>query len=133
MVVGADRKEVAAALKAGAKKEGLLGEEKTAAALKGVEDSAAVAVFSPAQGIVELFKQMERPPAVMAAPAFVKPGGSCVPPPPPKPADEQPPKLSLRAEKTIADAAKAVESLPPTVLSLSRRADGLTLEMRNRD
>jgi hypothetical protein len=131
VVVGADRKAVAAALKAGAKKEGLLGEEKTATALKGAEDSAAVAIFSPAQGIVELFKQMERPPTVTAAPAFVKPGLAVpAPPPAPKPADEQPPKPSLRAEKTIADAAKAVESLPPTVLSLSRRADGLTLEMR---
>jgi hypothetical protein len=133
LVVGADRKEVAAALNAGVKKEGLLGEEKTAAALKGVEDSTALAVFSPAKEIVELFKQMERPPTVMAAPAFPKgavPAPRPLPLPVPKAADDQPPKLSPRAEKTIANAAKAVESLPPTVLSISRKADGLTLEMR---
>jgi hypothetical protein len=128
LVVGADRKEVAAALNAGAKKAGLFGEEKTVTALKGTEDSAVLAVFSPAKGIVELFKQMERPPAVMAAPAFPK--GVVPPPPAPKLANDQPPKLSARAEKTIADAAKVVESLPPTVLSISRKADGITLEMR---
>ncbi len=132
LVVGVARKEVAAALKAGAKKDGLLGEEKTAAALKGTEDSAAVAVFSPAKGIVDLFKQMERPPTVTAAPPLGKPAAPVPAPPPPvvKPADDQPTKLSLRAEKTIADAAKAVESLPYTVLSLKHGADGLTLEVR---
>ncbi len=110
-----------------------MGEEKTAAALKGTEDSAAVAVFSPAKGIVDLFKQMERPPTVTAATPLGKPSRThTLPPPPPvvKPADEQPPKLSLRAEKTIADAAKAVESLPYTVLSPSMEPDGLTLEVR---
>jgi hypothetical protein len=131
LAVGVNRKEVAAALNAGAKKEGLLGEEKTAGALKGLEDSAVVAVFSSAKEIVELFKQMERAPSVIAAPPFAR---VAVPaplaPPIPKPADDQPPKLSKRAEKTIADATKAVESLPPTVLSLSRKADGLTLEIR---
>ncbi len=30
----------------------------------------------------------------------------------------------------MADAAKIVESLPPAVLSLSRKPEGLTLEMR---
>ena len=133
LIIGADRKQVAAALNAGAKREGLISEEKTATVLKGVEDSAAVAVFASAKGIVELFKQMERSPTVMAAPPFAKvapPIVAPLPPPGPKPADEAPPKLSLRAEKTIADAAKAVESLPPAVVSISHKADGLTLELR---
>ncbi|HBI41623.1 MAG TPA: hypothetical protein DDY78_02040 [Planctomycetales bacterium] len=138
LAVGPDRKEVAAALNVGAKKEGLLGEEKTVAALKGLEDSAAVAVFSSAKEIVDLFKQMERAPSVMAAPPFAKvavPAPRPLAPPPglnpnDKPADDKPPRLSKRAEKTIADAVKAVESLPPTVLSLSHKADGLTLEIR---
>ena len=46
----------------------------------------------------------------------------------PKP--PEPPKLSKRAEKTIADAARAVDALPPTVFSLSRTPDGLTLELK---
>ncbi len=65
-MVGDNQKEVAAALKAGAKKAGLLGEEKTAAALKGAEDSAVVVVFSTAEGIVEMARQMERTPTVIA-------------------------------------------------------------------
>jgi hypothetical protein len=135
LALGGDRKEVTAALNAGGKKAGLLSEEKTVAALKGAEDSAALVVFSPAKGIVDLFKQLEQPPTVMAAPPFVRvaPAPAPLPPiakPAPKQADGPPPKLSLRAEKTIADAAKVVESLPPSVLNLSRNATGLTLEMR---
>jgi hypothetical protein len=133
LAVGVDRKEVAAVLKAGLKKEGLFGEEKTAAALKGAEDSAIVALFSSAKGIVDLFEQMERPPAVIAAPPFAKPVAPVPAPAPPhgpKASDDQPLKLTLRAEKTIADAAKAVAALPPTVLSLNCGRDGLTLEVR---
>ena len=72
LVVGADPKEVASALSAGAKKAGLLGEEKTAATLKGMEDSAVVGVCSPAKGIVDLFKQMERQSTIMAVPPVAK-------------------------------------------------------------
>jgi len=122
VVIGPDRKEVAAALAAGAKKTGLLGEDKTAAAVKDLEGPLAVGVFSLGKGIVEIFKQVERP-----APTF-RPDL----PPPPGAGDKPPeaPKMSKRAEKTIEDAAKAVEPLPPTVLSLGRTPDGLTLEIK---
>ena len=124
LVIGPDRKEVAAALTAGAKKAGLLGEEKTAAAVKALEDPLAVGVFSLGKGIVEIFKQVERP-----VQAFRPVPG---PLPPPGGGDQPPeaPKMSKRAEKTIEDAAKAVEPLPPTVLSLGRTTDGLTLEIK---
>ncbi len=127
LVIGPDRKAVVAALAAGAKKAGLLGEEKTAAAVKNLEDPLAVGVFSLGKGIVEIFKAVERP---IAAP---RPAIGPVPPPlPPAPGDKPPeaPKMTKRAEKTIEDAAKAVEPLPPTVLSLGRTPGELTLDIK---
>ena len=134
LVVGADPKEVASALSAGVKKAGLLGEDKTATALKGKEDSTVVGVFSTARGIVDLFKQMEQPSTMVVVRPAVRviaavPGAPAAPPAKPAAKPEVKP-LSLRAEKTIADAAKAVESLPPTVLNLRRKGDAVTVEMR---
>ena len=130
VVIGPDPKEVAAALTAGAKKAGLLGDDKTAAAVKDVPDPLAVGVFSLGKGIVEVFKETERQ---GAAPALTAVGGPAPPAPPPSaPGDKPPeaPKMSKRAEKTVADAAKAVESLPPTVVGIGRTPEGLTLDLR---
>ena len=126
VVVGSDGKEVAAALNAGAKKEGLLSDEKTAAAIKDFQDPQTLAVVSVGKGVVEWFRQREEGPV---APPFtvVTPNP---PVPPDKPPADQPPKLSKRAEQTIADVKKAVEPLPPAVIGLSRTPDALTLEAR---
>lgn len=129
MVIGGDAKEVAAALTAGAKKAGLLSEDKTAAAVKDMEDPLAVGVFSVGKGIVDGFKLMERQtPAPTFSTTVARPGAAAGPKPDEKPPEM--PKLSKRAEKTIEDAAKAVDALPPTVLSLGRTPDGLTLEVK---
>ncbi len=129
VVIGPDRKEVVAALAAGARKEGLLGDDKTAAAVKDLEDPLAVGVFSLGKGIVDVFKLVERQtPAPAFTTAVAGPGPAPVPKPEEKP--PAPPQLSKRAEKTIADAAKAVDALPPTVFSLGHTPDGLTLEIK---
>ena len=127
MAAGSDRKEVVAALNAGAKKEGLLGDEKGAAAVKDLVDPQALAVLSSGKAVAEAFRQRELAPAVQQftpAPA-IPPAG-----PADKPPADQPPKLSKRAEQTIADVKKAVEPLPPAVFSLKREPGALTLEAR---
>ncbi len=126
VVVGSDSKEVVAALNGGAKKEGLLGDEKAAAAIKDLGDVQALAVLSSGNAVVEAFRQRELAPAVQQFTPVA-------PNPPPAPTDKPPaeqPKLSKRAEQTIADVKKVVEPLPPAVFSLKREPDALTLEAR---
>ena len=127
VVVGPDKTEVVAALNAGAKKAGLLGDEKAAAAIKDVVDSQALAVVSVGKGVVEWFRRRELAPVTT-------PFAPVAPNPPPGPGDkppaDQPPRLSKRAEQTIADVQKVVGPLPPTVVSLKREPEALTLEAR---
>ncbi len=93
-----------------------------------MEDSQALAVVSVGKGVVEWFRRRELAPVTTPF-APVAPN-----PPPPAPGDkppaDQPPRLSKRAEQTIADVQKAVEPLPPTVVSLKREPEALTLEAR---
>ena len=124
VVVGGDKKGVAAALNAGAKKDGLLADEKTAAAVKGLEDPDALAVLSVGEGVVELFRLRELTP--VAVQPFTVPVPPGVGPNPPAAA----PKLSPRAEQTVADVRKVIEPLPPAVFGLSRKPEALTLEAR---
>ncbi len=127
VAAGSDRNEVVAALNAGAKKEGLLGDEKAAAAIKDLVDPQSLAIVSSGKAVAEAFRQRELAPAVQQFTAVA-------PNPPAGPADkppaDQPPKLSKRAEQTIADVKKAVEPLPPAVFSLKREPGALTLEAR---
>ena len=127
VAIGSDKQEVAAALDAGAKKQGLLGDEKTAAAVKGVEEPQALAVTSAGRAVIEYFRLREQAPA----PNSFTPVAPNPPPGPAiKPPADQPPKLSRRAEQTIADVTKAVGPLSPAVFSLKREPDALTLEAR---
>jgi hypothetical protein len=123
LVLGPDRKRVAEALAAGARKQGLLGEAKVAAALQDVDASAvAVGVVPPERSLTELFTYLGTPAPVMKR---VGPPGAPAPAPPP-PRKEAPPGL----EKSLKDLRKAVEPLPPLVFSLSRQPESVVLELR---
>jgi hypothetical protein len=122
LVVGADKKRVAATLAAGEKKKGLLGDEKVAAALKDVDAPLGVAVVSVGQLLADALTMDELSSAASGPVPFPPPGEK--PKPPPKP------KLSERGQKSVEAMRKAVGSLPPAVFGLSRTPDSLRLDMR---
>jgi len=127
LVLAPEAQRVAAALKSGSKKAGLLSDAKNAAALKEVDGSAAVGLISVSTAIVEIFRSLEQD----QGPRFNK-----VPQPPGGPGDGPPggppaaPKLSDRAEKAVKELAKVLEPLPPVVFSMNRKEDTLVLEAR---
>jgi hypothetical protein len=149
LVLGPDGKLVADALSSGVKKEGLLGVEKVAAAVKDLDEPVAVGVGSLGRLLVAL-------PALGTGEA-IGPGGigapkavPDAPPPPPikrgaarrAPAgdflgiaedDDPPPPAQPKAgaeAEPVKELLKAVEPLPPFVISLSRKPDSLVLEVR---
>jgi hypothetical protein len=130
-VIGPDPYLVAASLAAGGKKEGLLGETRTADAIKEIDERAAmVGVVSPGQAIVDVFALMRQivgqprmAPAKMKA---MPPGAPAAPPAAPP----QPPEESAEEAKIKAELRKAFEPLPPMTFSLNRQPDVLLLEMR---
>jgi hypothetical protein len=128
--IGPDRDLVAASLAAGGKKEGLLGETKTAEAVKEIDERAVmVSVVSPAQIAVDLFVLMRQTVArkeMQMKKIAVAPGGAPAAPPPPP----QPPKESAEEAKIKQELRKAFEPLPPLTFSLNRQPDVLLLEMR---
>jgi hypothetical protein len=117
-VVGMNGKDIADSLTAGSKKAGLLGDAKTAAALKEVGNSSIVGLLplsAGLPGITPMESQSRR-----FAP--VAPGGA---PPPPKKPTVDPIRVKLGK-----DIAKATESLPPGTLTLERTPDQMTLVFR---
>jgi hypothetical protein len=129
--IGPDRDFVAASLAAGGKKEGLLGETKTAEAVKEIDEHAVmVGVVSPTQLAVDLFTLMRQTVARREMPMkkiAVAPGGAPAAPQPPP----QPPKESAEEAKIKQELRKAFEPLPPLTFSLTRQPDVLLLEMRS--
>jgi hypothetical protein len=120
LVLGTDPKLVAQGLTGGSKKAGLLGEAKVAAALKDVNDVQLVGVWSLG-GTMTAIANSEGTGREIRKPG--PPGGA--PPPPdknPKPKPEEDP-LSK-------DFLKASDSLPPAVISLVRKPEGMTLQVR---
>jgi hypothetical protein len=145
LVLGHDRKLVAEALACGAKKEGLLGEEKVAAAVKELDEPVAVGVGSlgrmalswfllekkgpagqrpaiqevapPAKGLAPV-KKLPAPGALAQAPA----GDELVA------ADDEP--AGATEDKAVKDMMKVIEPLPPLVISLKRKPEVLVVEVR---
>lgn len=118
LVLGQTKEAVAGSLLGGAKGGGLLGDTKAAAALKETGDASAVAVLSLGQSLVEVMKVEVKPaPPPGDPPAGEKPGKE------PKDKDEAGAKLMKELER-------AVEPMPPAVLTLSRKGDVFVLEMK---
>jgi hypothetical protein len=126
LVLGLDAERVAAALKCGSKKEGLVSNAKYAAAVKEGDGSVAVGVVSVSSAVVGFFRMME----LDQGPRFNKvappPGGPGGPPGGPPVV----PKLSERGEKALKELTKIMEPLPPVVFGLNRKEDTLVLEAR---
>src|SRR5262249_34207386 len=110
-VVGMNGKAVADSLTAGSKKAGLLGDAKTAAALKEVGNSSIVGLL-PLSALLPVITPIESQSRRFAP---VPPGGA---PPPPKKPTVDPIRVKLGK-----DIAKATESLPPGTLTLERTPD----------
>jgi hypothetical protein len=123
LVVGADKKRVAAALAAGEKKKGLLGDDKAAAAVKDLDSPLGVAVVSVGRLAAAELKAEELTTTDRFGPAPALPPGEKPKPPPPM-------KLSERAKKSLDEMRKAVEPLPPAVFGLGRTADGVRLDLK---
>src|SRR5207245_6638074 len=87
LVIGQDRKQVAAALTGAAKKEGLLAEEKVATAIKTVEAPIVLGIWSAgptlAQAVTEAIGSRSRP-GFAEKPLPPGVGGGDPPPAPPK-------------------------------------------------
>jgi hypothetical protein len=115
LALGTEAKRVAEALGAGAKRSGLLGEEKMAAALKELDHPVTVGVADLGRGFVELARVLHPP-----APAANIGGKQLLAP------ARQPDGM----EKIIGDLTKALQPLPPVVVSLSRQPESLILEVR---
>jgi hypothetical protein len=126
LVLGLDPARVAAALKCGSKKEGLVSDPKNAAAVKEVDGSVAVGVLSVSSAVVGFFRMMEQDQGGRFNKVAPPPGGPGGPPGGP-PAE---PKLSDRAEKASKELAKVLEPLPPVVFSMNRKEDTLVFEAR---
>jgi hypothetical protein len=137
LVIGQDPKFIAGALSGGARKKGLLGEARVAQAVKGLNDPVAVGVWSLGQSLAD----------VVRWDAGYRPRsryyGYDKMPPPVKGEKAEPKrdelnqrvqKLAQGYGKEVAKEARAleqaVESLPPVVLSVTRRPDRLTFQMR---
>jgi hypothetical protein len=118
LVIGEKGEDVADALTAGAKKAGLLGEAKTAAALKETGNASIVGVAALSSVLPLLLPE----PGDRFRKAAVPVGA---PQPPPKPATIDPFKAKLTKEL-----AKVTESLPPATVSVERTPQQLTLVIR---
>ncbi len=120
VAIGLDAERVAAALEAGAKKKGLLGESKVAEAVKGIDDKAVVVgVLSPTQAALDFLAELNRPP-VMKMPERK--------PPPPGAQEPNPPVFRpLKETKAVQAFRRAAE---PLVFGVTRRPDSLTLEIQ---
>jgi hypothetical protein len=119
LVLGGSKEAVAAAVTAGTKKQGLLGEARTAEALKGTEAAGLVGVCLLGRGAVEVMKMVPWAPQPMPASKPIR--GAAAPPVTGK---------GPAPEKDIKDLQRAFEPLPPAVLALTRTGDRLMLEAR---
>ena len=117
LVLGLDAAETAEALTAGAKKAGLLADAKTAAAIKEAGDASIVGVV-PLSSVLPLLLPDES-----ARRMQMKAGPGGPPAPPPKGTDPTTVKLTK-------DLAKVMEPLPPATLAIERKADQVTLVIR---
>ena len=117
LVLGTDAKQVAQALAGGAKKEGLLGDTKVAAAMKEVNDSQLIGVWSLGRSMTAIMNSEQH-----GGIRKVGPGGGPPPDKGPKPKPEDDPLTT--------DFLKASDSLPPAVISLVRKPEGMTLQIR---
>jgi hypothetical protein len=115
IVVGTDAKLVAEGLNGLAKKTGLFGEEKVASAVKDVDDAQLIGVWSVSRGAVSMVNQMEGTGRVRP----VRPGD---PPAKPEPKAGEDPLTK--------EFLKATESMPPTIISIKRKPDSLTVLAR---
>jgi hypothetical protein len=122
LVLGPSSARVANALTVGGKKQGVLGEAKVAAALKDLDGPIAVGVGSLGRGVIELFREGHAPGGRNDLGPKAKKDE--------RPAPPAPDKLPDYAEKAVAALTKLFEPLPPTVVTLDRKADSLVLQMR---
>jgi hypothetical protein len=120
LVFGLSGPETATALVAGTKKIGLLGEPRTAAAIKEAGDSSIIGVM-PLSSLLPLLLLDES--EISRRARFAAPGGA--PAPPPKPGVVDPFKVKLTKEL-----AQVTDSLPPATLAIERKPDQVTLVIR---
>jgi hypothetical protein len=118
LVAALDAKDAAEALVRGANKTGLLGEAKTATALKEAGDASVIGVLSLSSALPLLLPGDQ---ARFRAIPFPK-GAE---PPPPKPGVVDPAKVKLAKEL-----AKATAALPPATLAIERKPEQVTLLIR---
>jgi hypothetical protein len=118
LVLGTDAKQVVQALAGGANKEGLLGDTKVAAAMKEAKDSQLIGVWSLGRTLTAIMNSEHHGGIRRPGP----PGGG----PPP----DKDPKPKLEDDPPIMDFLKASDSLPPAVISLVRKPEGMTLQIR---
>jgi hypothetical protein len=121
LVLGMDGKRVALALTEGAKKGGLLGEAKVAAALKELKEPVVLGVFSAGNSLPLLL-----PDVANMGPRVIRKGEKEQPPQ----REKRPAELDPVVAKLSKDLAKATESLPPGILTLERKPDQVTLRLR---
>jgi hypothetical protein len=128
LVLAHAKEAVAGALLGGAKGGGLLGDAKAAAVLKETNGATAVGALSLGQSLIETVKAAESGSGRPGVKGEVKP-----PPPPPgaPPGGDKPPKDKEDVgAKLMKELERAVEPLPPAVLTLSRKGDLFVLEMK---
>ncbi|HMC65965.1 MAG TPA: DUF3352 domain-containing protein [Gemmataceae bacterium] len=130
LVIGQDRKQVAAALTGAAKKEGLLAEEKVATAIKTVKAPIVLGVWSAgptlAQSLTEAIGSRSRP-GFAEKPLPPGVGGGDPPPAPPKKGGPAAPRP---ADKRASELMKITDSLPPVVITVQRKSGTLTVTAR---
>jgi hypothetical protein len=124
IVLGQERKAVARALADTTGKGGLLGEANVAAALKGLDEPFAVAVWPVGKTALYWLSAVSTAPP---APAF---GGPGIPAPPPAPPG---PGGAASEEKVMQEMSKAFDPLPPLVITLTRKPDSVVLRFRQAD
>jgi hypothetical protein len=118
LVVGLGPKRVAAALAAGAEKQGQLSDRRVGDALKSVDGALAAGVLTADRALVELVREVNNP---RALPRFG----------PRLPRELLPhPKEGEELARLLKETAAAAEALPPGVMSLTRKEDTFILEMR---
>jgi hypothetical protein len=115
VVFGTDAKLVAEGLNGLSKKSGLFGDEKIASAVKEVDDAQLIGVWSLSRGAVSMVNQMDGTGRVRP----VRPGD---PPAKPEPKAGEDPLTK--------DFLKATEGMPPTIISIKRKPDSLTVLAR---
>ncbi len=127
LVLGQERRVVARALVDSGKQGGLLGQEAVAATLRDVHDPFAVAVWPVGKTLLQMFAL--RWSAAAPAPA----AGGPVPAPPPPAVPGGGTSVSASDEKLMQEFTRALDPVPPLVISLTREPGRLSLHLHQPD